>query len=697
MSFSTASRGQLKSIAQWGVDTAWPSPDNMRQALAHMGVDQIDVVRLNFYIDEPLQADGTLGPNARARIDNQLAIAAMAGDKPLALTPNSGDATDGWYLNGNQVRVDRWVQVIKATQQYLVDRNKTLVEVEPFNEPDFWPGQGTPQNLYDVMIALDADPAFQNVAMVGPSTRNSDQFAGWYNTVGGPADYGSTHQLAGSTDSYVNFIQTVKANGDVPYNPEIHSMAEALYGAEYGLEGAIWWGPAALTRGVLVDAIQGKRLGYAENRSKGIAAALYRAPDGQLRAFAGGFERDYQGTPGSMQFEVTDRDVYFNGIGPIHNFSLYATQTDQGSYADVTFTPDATPALDGHRWKIVNRATGESLEVASGGLTDGTNVDAASDVGGLNQRWDVVRTLDGYYTLTAAHSGKTVEVADWSLSNGGNIRQWGSGDNFLQHWFLEEADPGYFYLRNAHSVKYMTQGRGNVDQRDLIAGAYGQQWQFVRASPDPRTTLSAHFKFDGSGSNALGGTAATVSGSPSYVSGKSGQAIQFDGVNDFVELPVGVADTQDLTVAAWVYWDGGDAWQRIFDFGDDVNSYLFLTPRSGDDTLRFAITDAGNGVEQIIETEMPPINQWVHVAVTLGGNTGVLYVDGEPRAAGQITLNPSDISPAHNYVGKSQWPDPLFSGAIDDFRIFDVALDQWQIADLFLGADADFDGDVDGD
>ena len=476
-------RGETKSIAQWGVDTAWPSADNMRQGIEHMGADQIDVVRVNFYIDEPLQGDGTLGPNTRTRLDAQLALASMPGNKPIAMTPNSGDATDPWYLNGNEVRVDRWVQVIKATQQYIAQHGKTVVEVEPFNEPDYWPGQGTPQNLKSVMESLKADVSFAGVALVGASTLNSNNAVGWYNAIAGPTDYGSTHQLGGSTDSYVNFIQQVKATRDTPYNPEIHSIGEVLYGAEYGLEGGIWWGPALLSRGLIVKSVQGQRLGYAENRGKGTAAAVYRAPDGAIRSFAGGFERDYQGTPTMYRLISTDRDVYFNGVGPIREYMVYAGQNDQGSYVDVQYDGQILPALDGNRWEIVNRQTGQVLEVANAALLDGADIRSAADTGALNQRWDVVRTPDGYYTLSAAHSGRTAEVADWSLADGANIRQWGMGDNFLQHWFVDETDDGYYYIRNANSNKYMTgSGRFSIVQ-SAGTGAFSQQWQFVLANP----------------------------------------------------------------------------------------------------------------------------------------------------------------------------------------------------------------------
>jgi hypothetical protein len=56
------------------------------------------------------------------------------------------------------------------------------------------------------------------------------------------------------------------------------------------------------------------------------------------------------------------------------------------------------------------------------------------------------------------------------------------------------------------------------------------------------------------------------------LSGKTGCAIDLDGTNDYVTLPGGVADAVDITVAAWVNWDGGGNWQRIFDFGNNTTS-----------------------------------------------------------------------------------------------------------------------------
>ncbi|MAT71526.1 MAG: hypothetical protein CMJ58_18620 [Planctomycetaceae bacterium] len=202
------------------------------------------------------------------------------------------------------------------------------------------------------------------------------------------------------------------------------------------------------------------------------------------------------------------------------------------------------------------------------------------------------------------------------------------------------------------------------------------------AEPYNGDVLVAHYAFDGNTSDSSGLNDATATGGPTYVGGANGLAINLDGVDDYVTLPASVANHEDISIAAWVYWDGGGVWQRIFDFGNNTTQYMFLTPRSGGNTLRFAITNSGNGAEQMLETSQLPTGQWVHVAVTLGGSVGRLYVNGIQAAAGIITLNPTDFEPLLNYVGKSQWPDPLFDGRIDDFRIYNFELSSTEIASL---------------
>ena len=150
-----------------------------------------------------------------------------------------------------------------------------------------------------------------------------------------------------------------------------------------------------------------------------------------------------------------------------------------------------------------------------------------------------------------------------------------------------------------------------------------------------------------------------------------GKVLALNGNGQYALLPDPVANAN--TFAAWVKWSGGPAWQRIFDFGDGTSRYLFLTPAAADGNMRFAITTSGNGAEQIIEAPTAlPTNTWCHVAVTLDGRTGVLYLDGSPVATNlNLTIRPWQTLAKTNYLGKSQFPiDPGFSGSLSSFRIF---------------------------
>jgi len=216
---------------------------------------------------------------------------------------------------------------------------------------------------------------------------------------------------------------------------------------------------------------------------------------------------------------------------------------------------------------------------------------------------------------------------------------------------------------------------------------------YLQALHSNGTRSSTQLRFDRDPLDSSGyGNNGLVSHSPNYTNGHTGQALAFDGANTKVTLPPNMGQGVDFSFAAWVYWDGGNQWQRIFDFGNDANEYMFLTPRSGGETLRFAITTGSWGSEQTLETSTLPIGQWTHVALTLNGNAGRLYVNGVLAASsGSIILNPSSFNPVRNYLGKSQFDvDPLFNGKLDEVLITDYPLTAAQVAALLTNQPPQF-------
>ena len=162
-----------------------------------------------------------------------------------------------------------------------------------------------------------------------------------------------------------------------------------------------------------------------------------------------------------------------------------------------------------------------------------------------------------------------------------------------------------------------------------------------------------------------------------------GNALNFDGVTNSVSLPLSMGNAS--TFSAWVKWNGGADWQRLFDFGASTTNYFFLTPRTSTGKMRFAITTNGSGGEQQINaTTALPTNSWCHIAVTLDGSKGLIYLNGNPVGTNNsLTRRPWQTLARSNYLGRSQFAaDPLFGGKIDSFRIFGRALSAAEIRDL---------------
>jgi len=237
-----------------------------------------------------------------------------------------------------------------------------------------------------------------------------------------------------------------------------------------------------------------------------------------------------------------------------------------------------------------------------------------------------------------------------------------------------------------------------VDEFDGKTTHKGDVWSF-KTMPDITISdpnLVGWWKFDegtdvividGSGHGNHG----TLKGDPQWVVGHDADALEFDGVDDYVEVPhadILTVDTE-VTVMAWIYAQRHEGpppedFQGIISKGNSTRSYSLYTQAAG--TLHFSTTSDGAYVGSS-SAEQVPLNEWVHVAAMVSGGQQLYYINGEPAGEGGNGITLPGMADTDNVViGRTQeGATRSFLGMIDDARIYNKALTQDEIKQIMRG------------
>jgi hypothetical protein len=171
---------------------------------------------------------------------------------------------------------------------------------------------------------------------------------------------------------------------------------------------------------------------------------------------------------------------------------------------------------------------------------------------------------------------------------------------------------------------------------------------------------------------------------PLFVPGVIGQAFEFDGVNDRVDVPDAPSlRPQRFTLAAWIRVDVASEWACIIckqTGGGSADSYSLW--------INNGVLQGGMfGFAEAVASTALPVNQILHTAVTWDGSIFRLYLDGRliSTAAGPVAPPPYDsnqviIGAEDNGVGAYT---AFFDGMIDEPLIFGRALSSCEIRALY--------------
>ena len=215
---------------------------------------------------------------------------------------------------------------------------------------------------------------------------------------------------------------------------------------------------------------------------------------------------------------------------------------------------------------------------------------------------------------------------------------------------------------------------------------------------DDGTGLVRYYALEGNAIDAIGGANGTLVNGPTPIAGKTGQALQFDGVDDYVRLP-DLAYTSEFSIAFYfrISDNSGSDLQYLFSHGTSTpvpNNVQVSVVESGysntaqRNTIATLVWDNNDSSGQIF-TDIASLigdGQWHLYTMTVTSGVGTkVYIDGTLK--GSASMGGGAINPTGNaYLGARSDLDPTrmlnAGGALDGFAMFNRALGSAEVAGL---------------
>ena len=198
---------------------------------------------------------------------------------------------------------------------------------------------------------------------------------------------------------------------------------------------------------------------------------------------------------------------------------------------------------------------------------------------------------------------------------------------------------------------------------------------------------SWHFN-EGSGTSASDSSGnanrGTLTNGPTWVDGKFGKALSFDGSDDYVNMPnSGSLDIADaITLAAWVYPQEAKE-QYIINKNPTSDNYRLGFNGWPNENLLIVYSD-GTRDDVIIALSPAPLNTWVYLVATYdkSSNKIRLYANGalqtETNGQGKSLKTGGTL-----YIGCRQPSSYGFHGKIDEVRFYNKVLTPTEALEIY--------------
>jgi len=163
-------------------------------------------------------------------------------------------------------------------------------------------------------------------------------------------------------------------------------------------------------------------------------------------------------------------------------------------------------------------------------------------------------------------------------------------------------------------------------------------------------------------------------------SGYTGNGIEFDGIDDYAEIPastsldiIGDAVTVSLwTKLAYLPADLPGGYGPLYD--SDTDNYVLYEDK-GNNELRFKVATSSGAERPGIPATQLKADEWIHVVGVYDGANAMIYLNGEMMDSHALTgtVNTGQVAK----IGQSS--GSFFKGSIDNIQVFAKALTEEEI------------------
>lgn len=315
------------------------------------------------------------------------------------------------------------------------------------------------------------------------------------------------------------------------------------------------------------------------------------------------------------------------------------------------------------------------------------------------------------YSEVTANTGDLDAGTDWTKNDSQTLVLWFYGDPnnaVSEQLYVKLNGTKVLYDGDTDNIARQTWTQWNIDLSSLgidlsnvtsfsigfeRTGATGgsgtmliDDIRLYITPPIQADALIAHYEFENNTEDSSGnGYNGTINGDPTYIQSLEGYgtALQFDGVDDFVEVPdnedITFAVTDSYTISAWAYVpDISGTWKGI----------AFKGRESGGSSNYYGICIGSNGgVATWYFGPWPtwgsaiPELGWYHAAVVQNGPAGTkqLYINGALDT--EVDAQAADAA-GSLVIGASWQTGEFFNGIVDEVRLYSYPLSADEVLSL---------------